>query len=95
MTLLVFSFKQCHFYCLIFVKFNVIRVVILVIYMNDILVINNNISSIVEIKNYMKKKFYTKDLGQLRYFLDIEVAKNKQGLIFSRCKYTQDLLPAC
>ncbi|TXG60371.1 hypothetical protein EZV62_014944 [Acer yangbiense] len=47
---------------------------------------------IEEVKSQLKKNFHSKDLRQLRYFLGIEVAKGRHGLIMSQRKYTQDLL---
>ena len=40
----------------------------------------------------LKMHFHTKDLGRLRYFLGIEVAKGRHGLVLSQRKYTQALL---
>ncbi|KAL0439461.1 UNVERIFIED_CONTAM: putative mitochondrial protein [Sesamum latifolium] len=36
--------------------------------------------------------FATKDLGQPRYFLDIEIAHIKHGIFMSQKKYAYDLL---
>lgn len=47
---------------------------------------------LVEIKDYLKVNFQAKDLGKLRYFLDIEIVMNEQGLVISQHKYTQYLL---
>jgi len=40
----------------------------------------------------LKKHFQTKDLGSLKYFSGIEVAKSKKGILLSQRKYTLDLL---
>lgn len=36
--------------------------------------------------------FHTKDLGQLKYFLEIEVSRRKKGIFLSQRKYILDLL---
>lgn len=40
----------------------------------------------------MSKEFEIKDLGNLRYFLGMEVARSKKGILTSQRKYVIDLL---
>nr|GEV57057.1 putative reverse transcriptase, RNA-dependent DNA polymerase, Gag-polypeptide of LTR copia-type [Tanacetum cinerariifolium] len=40
----------------------------------------------------MDKEFSIKDLGPLKYFLGIEVARISEGLVLSQHKYTLDIL---
>ena len=40
----------------------------------------------------MAQEFQIKDLGILKYFLGIEVARSKQGILISQRKYVMDLL---
>lgn len=49
----------------------------LLIYINDIIVSENNTYNISELKNKMDKEFKIKDLENLKYFLGIEVARSK------------------
>ena len=75
-----------------FVKHTTPGIVILVVYVDDIIVSGGDTLAIKEVKSQLKKNFHTKDMGQLRYFLGIEVANGRHGLILSQRKYTQDLL---
>ncbi|KAJ0827232.1 putative RNA-directed DNA polymerase [Helianthus annuus] len=43
-------------------------------------------------KSQLNEKFSIKDLGNLKYFLGIEVARTKEGLVLSQRKYTLDIL---
>ena len=52
---------------------------------NDSIIINC-------VKHHLDSTFHIKDLGQLKYFLGIEVAWSKEGIVLSQRKYTLDLL---
>ena len=43
-------------------------------------------------KENLRREFETKDLGQLRYFLGIEVVRSPRGIVLSQRKYALDLL---
>ncbi|GJY13556.1 ribonuclease H-like domain-containing protein [Tanacetum coccineum] len=59
---------------------------------DDIVVTGNNVEEISKFKNFLASKFKIKDLGSLKYFLGIEVLRNKQGLCLSQRKYCLELL---
>ncbi|RVW23089.1 Retrovirus-related Pol polyprotein from transposon RE1 [Vitis vinifera] len=44
------------------------------------------------LKNLLAREFEIKDLGQLRYFLSMEVGKTKEGIMVAQRKYVLDLL---
>ncbi|XP_031283171.1 uncharacterized protein LOC116141841 [Pistacia vera] len=44
------------------------------------------------VKKVLAQDFEIEDLGQLRYFLGIEIARNKKGIYVSHRKYVLDLL---
>ncbi|KAK2985083.1 hypothetical protein RJ640_022961 [Escallonia rubra] len=49
-------------------------------------------TGITSLKKFLQTKFHTKDLGQLKYFLGIEVTRSKKGIFLSQRKYVLDLL---
>ena len=44
------------------------------------------------LKQRLKEEFEIKDLGKMKYFLGMEVAGSKEGIIISQRKYTLDFL---
>lgn len=66
--------------------------ILLIVYVDDIILTGDDRESIVELKNHLNKVFYVKDLGTLKSFLGIEVARSKSGICISQRKYTMDLL---
>ncbi|KAK2980072.1 hypothetical protein RJ640_028801 [Escallonia rubra] len=49
-------------------------------------------TGITSLKKFLQTKFHTKDLGQLKYFLGIEVTRSKKGIFLSQRRYVLDLL---
>ncbi|XP_049931235.1 retrovirus-related Pol polyprotein from transposon RE1 isoform X2 [Nymphaea colorata] len=76
----------------LFVKKTSIGTVIVLIYVDDIIVTGDDIQGISNIKGVLGRHFVTKDLGELRYFLGIEFARNQKGLIMCQRKYVTDVL---
>lgn len=67
-------------------------IVLLVVYVDDIVITGNDVLGISSLKTFLQGQFYTKDLGQLKYFLGIEVMRSKKGIYLSQRKYVLDLL---
>ncbi|KAF5812650.1 putative RNA-directed DNA polymerase [Helianthus annuus] len=64
----------------------------ILIYVDDVILVGNDMKKIEEIKDCLHSQFSIKDLGHLKYFLGIEVANTSQGLVLSQRKYTLDIL---
>ena len=62
------------------------------VYVDDLVITGNTIGAITNFKEYLSKCFYMKDLGVLKYFLGIEVARNSEGIYLSQRKYVLDIL---
>ncbi|KAK1433709.1 hypothetical protein QVD17_10624 [Tagetes erecta] len=65
---------------------------VLLVYVDDIILTGDNHVELENVKTQIKTKFEIKDLGELKYFLGIEVLKTKTGLVLSQRKYCLDLL---
>ena len=64
----------------------------LVVYVDDMIIIGDDESEIAQLKVRLGKEFEVKDLGRLRYFLGIEVARAPERIVLSQRKYVLDLL---
>ncbi|KAK2979081.1 hypothetical protein RJ640_026031 [Escallonia rubra] len=64
----------------------------LIVYVDDIIVTGNDSDEKEALRKYLAKEFEIKDLGKLKYFLGIEVARSKEGIFVSQQKYVLDLL---
>ena len=68
------------------------KVVILIVYVDDIVLTGNHEEEMRKLKASLSREFEIKDLGSLRYFLGMEVARSSSGILVSQCKYVLDLL---
>lgn len=76
----------------LFTKQHGLKITTLIMYVDDIVVIGNDEVKIAGLKNVLAREFEIKDLGSLRYFLGIEVARSTQCIFLSQWKYVMDLL---
>ena len=52
----------------------------LLVYVDDILITGNDAQCVTDLKKILDTKFGIKDLGVLKYFLGLEVARNEKGI---------------
>lgn len=62
------------------------------IYVDDLIVAGNNADEIAKLKAKLSSCFHMKDLGPLKYFLGIEMARSSEGMFLCQRKYTLDIL---
>jgi hypothetical protein len=67
-------------------------VIFMLIYVGDIIVTGNSMDAILALLRDLKQDFALKDLGDLHYFLGIEVRKDTKGVVLSQEKYALDVL---
>ncbi|GFZ20884.1 hypothetical protein Acr_29g0000460 [Actinidia rufa] len=92
-VVLSMDFRQCHSDHTCFIRRQSQgRCIIISVYVDDIIITGDDASGIVQVKCGLRKAFDIKDLGPLRYFLGIEVARSRHGISLSQRKYSLDLL---
>jgi hypothetical protein len=67
-------------------------IVVIVIYVDDLIITGNSDVDIFDLKKLLKQKFKMKDLGELRYFLDIEVIQFSKGIWLLQSQYALNKL---
>ncbi|KAJ3704813.1 hypothetical protein LUZ61_008518 [Rhynchospora tenuis] len=67
----------------------------ILVYVDDLVIAGNSECAICEFKQYMSSMFHMKDLGKLKYFLGIEIARGPLGLFLCQRKYVLDILAEC
>ena len=66
--------------------------VVLLVYVDDVLIACNDKAEVDIFKDMLGDKFKLKDLGDLTYFLCLEVARSDKGIALCQRKYTLELL---
>jgi hypothetical protein len=62
------------------------------VYVDDIIVASSSPEVIVALLWDLEEEFSLKDIGELHYFLGIEVTRMQEGITLSQWKYSEDLL---
>lgn len=82
--------SKSDYYLLI--KSTVTHKIVLLIYVDDIFLSDNDIQEIVLVKKLLDDKFRIKNLGPLKFFLVLEVERSSAGIVLSQRKYALELL---
>jgi len=64
----------------------------LLIYIDDIVLSGNSSTEITKLKHILQSNFRIKDLGELKYFLGLEVSWSDDGIFVSQRKCCLELL---
>ncbi|XP_020233066.1 uncharacterized protein LOC109813314 [Cajanus cajan] len=92
LLLLSSGYVQAHADHSLFVKATSSAFTALVVYVDDIVFTGNCASEITNLKTILHSHFHIKDLGQLKYFLGIEVAHSSKGISICQRKYCLELI---
>ncbi|WVZ92208.1 hypothetical protein U9M48_038291 [Paspalum notatum var. saurae] len=91
-ALCAMKYIQCNGDHTLFYRHSGPKITILAVYVDDIIITGDDEGEIKRLKENLSKEFEVKDLGQLKYFLGIEIARNPKGIVLSQRKYVLDLL---
>eukprot|EP00253_Pinus_taeda_P013773 PITA_13773 len=86
------GFDKCDGEPTLYIKENDGKILIVVLYVDDLIFTSNDASLIADFKAVMKSEFEVTDLGFLRYFLGIEVDQSENGVFISQDKYVEVVL---
>jgi hypothetical protein len=86
------GFKQCWKDRCVFIKQTKEYTIIVIVYVDDLIIANNNDEARAEFKQALNKRFKMKDLGDLSYILGIRVTRTPNTLQFSQEHYTEEVL---
>ena len=81
------GFKQSHCDYSLFTSAIGFSITVVLVYVDDIVITGNNELAIKALKEFLHYLFHMKDLGILKYFLGIEIARSSKGIFLSQQKY--------
>ena len=87
-----YGFQQSNADHTLFLKKQQGKVTALIVYVDDMVITGDDIEEISRLQGQLASEFEMKNLGGLKYFLRIEVARSTQGIFLSQRKYVLDLL---
>lgn len=91
-SLLSQGFKQSSFDHCLFTKGTGDTFIALLVYVDDCLIASPSAALISSLRHYLDKKFTIKDLGDVKYFLGIEVARTDTGMMLTQHKFITDII---
>ena len=91
-ALVEFGFQSTKCDHSLFTRFIKGSTIYVLVYVDDILVVGSHPQDVKNLITRLNVKFSLKDMGEVDYFLGIQVKKTATGFHLSQTKYVQDLL---
>ncbi len=91
-TIIQQGFTQSHSDYSLFTRTQGTSFIALLVYVDDILITSNDPQSVIALKESLHTEFKLKDLGNLKYFLGLEVARSSKGISLCQRKYALEIL---
>ncbi|XP_009798968.2 uncharacterized mitochondrial protein AtMg00810-like [Nicotiana sylvestris] len=66
--------------------------VLVLVYVDDLLITGSNPTMIEASKLILQQHFKIKDLGEMKYFFGLEIARSKQGILVRQRNFSLDLI---
>ncbi|CAN1222790.1 Retrovirus-related Pol polyprotein from transposon TNT 1-94 [Linum grandiflorum] len=76
----------------LFTKTTTCGITVLLLYVDDMILTGSDDQGISEICNILNSQFMLKELGELSYFLGLQVTRSAKGVFVTQQKYIDDLL---
>jgi hypothetical protein len=86
------DFKTSNAYFSLYVKKTDCGIIVIVIYVDDLIITGDNDANIFDLKKLLKQKFEMTDLGELHYFLGIEIIQSPKGIWLLQRQYAFNIL---
>jgi hypothetical protein len=87
-----YGFVQSNADHTLFLKHRQKRLTALIIFVDDMIITGDDTEEMSKLQEQLSAEFEMKNLGGLKYFLGIEVARSQKGIFLSQRKYVLDLL---
>ena len=81
-----------HYDSVLFLRRTNKDTILLLLYVDDMIIIGDDLSGIQELKDFLSQQFEMKDLEHLSYFLGLEVTHSTDEFYIIQAKYAFELL---
>lgn len=94
-TLLSHGFTRSKSDYTLFTRFQGSSFIAPLVYVDDIVLASDSADAVKQFIQFLNNEFKLKDLGDLKFFLGLEIARTSKGLTLCQRKYTLEILEDC